>query len=133
MNARAFFPLGKRYKLLRRPTEAIMPSSPRPVRRDCHGRLISALLNRAGQDCDIVETTLTPWASATFIGARHCLTLILKGDDAAVRAEALTVLLPEADFTIAGHLVADLSVDSTEVTGPDEARLRLSILTIENW
>ncbi|MFT3967348.1 MAG: hypothetical protein QM690_15840 [Sphingobium sp.] len=133
MNARSLFPNSRRYRLIRRPTEPIMPASPRPVRRDCHGRLIAALLERAGPDAEMAEDGLTPWASATFIGARHRLVLVLRGDDAASRAGALASLLPEAEFAIAGHLVADLAVDCCESDHPGEGRLRLSILTIEAW
>ncbi|HEX7874119.1 MAG TPA: hypothetical protein VF475_14485 [Sphingobium sp.] len=133
MNARALFPVGKRYRLLRRPTEAIMPSSPRPVRRDCHGRLIAALIDRAGPDSEIVDDRLSPWASATFVGARHEMVLILKGADAITRAIALARSLVEAEFTIPGHLVADLAVDGCDADIPGESRLRLSILTIEAW
>jgi len=139
MNARALFPAlpalpaGKRYRLLRRPPDSILPSSPRPVRRDCHGRLSAALIDKAGGDCAVAETTLTPWASATFIGARHGIILILQGDDAAVRAEALAAMLPDADFAIPGHIVADIGVDGITLVGEEEARLTLSILTIEAW
>ncbi|CAN5200425.1 hypothetical protein BH10PSE13_BH10PSE13_25360 [soil metagenome] len=139
MNARALFPAlpalpaGKRYRLLRRPPDSILPSSPRPVRRDCHGRLIAALIDKAGGDCAVADATLTPWASATFIGARHGITLILRGGDAAVRAEALTAMLPDADFAIPGHIVADLAPDAITAIGAEEVRLVLSILTIEAW
>ena len=68
-----------------------------------------------------------------FIGARHGLTLVLKGEDAVPRAEALAALLPEAEFAIPGHLVADLAVDRLPAEEPDEARLLLSVLTIEAW
>ncbi|MET0365001.1 MAG: hypothetical protein ABW169_10135 [Sphingobium sp.] len=133
MNARTLFPVGKRYRLLRRPTDPIMPSSPRPVRRDCHGRLIAALIERAGHDSKMIDDALTPWASATFVGARHKLTLLLTGEDADSRATALAAALVDAEFTIPGHLVADLVVDGCDVDVPGEARLRLSVLTIEAW
>lgn len=139
MNARALFPAlptlpaGKRYRLLRRPPDSILPCSPRPVRRDCHGRLIAALVEKVGEDCVANDARLTSWASATFIGARHDVTLVLHGADAAVRAEALAATLPDADFVLPGHIVADLAVDGFALTGEEEARLALSILTIEAW
>lgn len=132
MNMRALFPAGKRYRLMRRPSEPILPSGPRPYRRDCQGRLVTALLDLAGADGEVVIGSLTPWASATFVGARHGVTLILKGDDSQERAATLAESLPEAEFAIAGHLVADLSVEIA-ARGPDESRLILSILTIEAW
>ena len=133
MNARAHFPVGRRYKLIRRPTEPIMPSAPRPARRDCHGRLIAALLERAGAGSEVIEDSLSAWASATFIGARHRLTLLITGNDAVERARDLARLLPDAEFAIAGHLVADLAVDAWESGADGSASLRLSILTIEAW
>jgi hypothetical protein len=136
MNARALFPTalptGKRYRLVRRPPESILPSSPRPLRRDCHGRLIASLIGLAGEDCTVPDSGLTPWASATFIGARHAITLLLEGEDSGVRAQALAAILPESDFAIPGHIVADLSVDGI-APDPQGARLTLSILTIEAW
>lgn len=132
MNARTLFP-GKRYRILRKPQDAILPSAPRPFRRDCHGRLMAALLDIADPGTDIEEDSLTSWASATFIGARHALTMLLTGEDAASRAAALTQTLPEADFTIPGHLVADIAIDPIQQNGSGEFRLTLSILTIEAW
>jgi hypothetical protein len=132
MNARAIFPTGRRYRLMRRPSETILPSSPRPVRRDCHGRLLTALLDRTGPDSDVEDSRITAWASATFIGARHTVILMLNGEEKAARAQVLRTALPEAEFAIPGHIVADLSVDGVE----DESgavRLTLSILTIEAW
>lgn len=132
MNARALFPVGRRLRLLRRPSEPILPAAPRPVRRDCQGRLVAALIGQLEAGDDVVAETLTPWASATFIGARHGLTLVLRGEDAAARARELATQLPEAQFALPGHLVADLVVDAiTEEAG--EVRLLLSVLTIEVW
>lgn len=133
MNARSLFPIGKRYRLLRRPSDEIRPSSPRPARRDCHGRLLAALLERAGPGSEIAWDSLTAWASATFIGARHGLVLILRSEDSSLRADALAAMLPEADFAIPGHLVADLAVERQPDGEAGEARLLLSVLTIEAW
>ncbi|HEX7820674.1 MAG TPA: hypothetical protein VF463_08640 [Sphingobium sp.] len=133
MNARALFPAtARRYRIARRPTEVIRPASPRPMRRDCHGRLLTALLDRAGAGSAIVDSGITGWASATFVGARHGVTLALRGEDMVVRAEALLAILPEAEFALAGHIVADLSIDRMDLEA-EEVVLTLSILTIEAW
>lgn len=133
MNASALFPVtGKRYRIARRPTGAILPSAPRPMRRDCHGRLLTALLDRAGQESEVVDSGITGWASATFIGARHRVTLAVRGEQAMERAELLRDALPEAEFAIPGHIVADLTVDQVEQDG-DAAILTLCVLTIEAW
>jgi hypothetical protein len=133
MNARAIIPAGRRLRILRRPPESILPSSPRPARRDCHGRLIAALLDAGGPESDVVDGALTPWCSATFIGARHSLTLVLRGEDAVARADALAGRLPEMEFRIMGHIVAELVVEERQAVSAGEVRLRLGVLTIEAW
>lgn len=133
MNARAIIPSSRRLRILRRPPESILPSSPRPARRDCHGRLIAALLDQAGPDSEVFASALTPWCSATFVGARHVLTLTLKGEDATKRAADLAARLPETEFRLPGHIVADLVIDERQDTAENEVRLRLIILTIEAW
>ena len=133
MNTRSILPPARRLRILRRPPESILPSSPRPARRDCHGRLIATLLDQAGPDSEITDSVLTSWCSATFVGARHAVTLVLRGMDAAARGAALAVRLPEMEFRLPGHIVADLVVDEREETATDEVRLRLSVLTIEAW
>lgn len=134
MNMRTILPPSvRRLRILRRPPESILPSSPRPARRDCHGRLITALLDMAGPATEIVDSAFTPWCSATFIGARHKLTLVLTGNDAAERAIALTQSLPETEFRIFGHIVAELVIDERRATSAAEVRLHLCVLTIEAW
>lgn len=133
MTVLGIIPPGRRLKILRRPPESILPSTPRPARRDCHGRLRAALLALAGEDAAITDGTLRPWHSATFVGSRHDLLLAIRGDEAAARAESLATALPETDFRLPGHIVVDLKVGQLE-PGPDEPiRLRLEILTIEAW
>lgn len=70
-----------------------------------------------------IEATSRPWASITFTGARH--RLILAGgtiDEAALGA------LPEHEFTLAGHIVADVAIIDERARG---GALELEILTIE--
>jgi hypothetical protein len=133
MNARAIIPSSRRLRILRRPPESILPSSPRPARRDCHGRLIAALLDAAGAQSEVVDGALTPWCSATFIGARHSLTLVLRGEGAVANADMLARQLPEMEFRIMGHIVAELVVEERQAVGAGEVRLRLGVLTIEAW
>ncbi|MET0238724.1 MAG: hypothetical protein ABW184_02400 [Sphingobium sp.] len=126
------FPSARRYRIKRRPPESIQPSTPRPMRRDCHGRLVSALLDRAGPGWETRECALTAWASATFLGARHVVTLRLEGEDAEDRAQRVVGCLPEAEFAIPGHIVADVAIDTVRMTDGG-ATVALSILTIEAW
>lgn len=119
---------------------------PRPPRRDPHTRLIAQLLDHAGPDSSVIATSSRPWASATFVGARHVIVLKLSGAGHAARADRFIETLPDVEFSIAGHIVADTCVDerllrSAETAGhnpapqpgPAETVLRLCLLTIENW
>ncbi len=119
--------------MLRRPPEAIRPASPRPVRRDCSGRLCAALTALAGEHATVTFEGFRPWHSATFIGTQHRLTLRLTGDEASARAEALATTLPEAEFRLPGHVVVDLAVDAVAHDGADSAQLSLCVLTLEDW
>lgn len=68
------------------------------------------------------------WASATFVGARHVLTL------ASTRSPHLDqwlTALPEAEFALRGHLVADLKVMRVIRDG-DAVSAMLEILTVED-
>lgn len=70
----------------------------------------------------------TRWASATFTGARHQLTL------RAVDSPALTdwiAGLSEQTFHLPGHVVADLIVLGVEVVQPAQM-IRVEALTVES-
>lgn len=123
----------KRLRILRRPTESIRPAMPRPQRRDCQGRLVTALLALAGDGASLETATLRPWCSATFIGAQHRLTLRLAGADALRRADRLANGLPEAELSLPGHIVADLAVDGIRTGEEGTVLIDLAALTIEDW
>lgn len=78
------------------------------VRSDATTLLARALVAdaaRYGLALVVRDWRAHPWASATFVGARHVATLAVTGDAAAWLAR-----LPEADVPLRGHLVADLVV-----------------------
>lgn len=109
-----------------------------PVRRtDPLPRLLRQLVARAGEPCTVVRTASRPWASALFQGRRHEVTMMLPGADAAGRLAAMVEGIGEAEWTLQGHFVADITVDAQQVaTEPDGglvATLELSALTIEEW
>lgn len=79
----------------------------------------------AGVAITIVTADATPWASATFNGARHRLTLV--GEGAAF--ERWVARLPEADLPVRGHLVADLVV--RRAVAEDGVVIDLEVLTVE--
>jgi hypothetical protein len=123
----------RRYRMARRPEVSIQPCAPRPQRRDCHGRLVSALVAMAGERCEVEAASQRPWCSATFVGTQHRVALRLTGCDASERAQALAASLPEAEVNLANHIVVDLAIDAVQVASDNDAVLILAVLTIEDW
>jgi hypothetical protein len=75
-----------------------------------------------------------PWASATFSGARHKLTLRLQGEDAPDRADAFLADLVGKEFPMRGHILADIClISQTRTSGPagPDIELRIEALTVE--
>lgn len=70
----------------------------------------------------------TPWASVTFTGARHRLRVAAP---VSPTLDAWLAALPEAEFRLRGHLVADLAVAEDARTG-GQAEVTLEILTVED-
>ena len=100
-------------------------------RADAHRLLVRALQSRAGADATIAASRSETWASATFRGARHAITLRLTGDDAADRGARLAEEMDGIEFDLPGHLVADIQVRSRS---GDAAGVTLEIeaLTVED-
>ena len=75
-----------------------------------------------------------PWASATFSGCRHELTLRLEGPTAAAEADAFLHGLEERDLPMRDHILADIALVA-ETRRPGERGLdillQLEALTIE--
>ena len=90
-------------------------------------RAIEANALRAGCPVRMSASDWTRWASATFTGARHNLTL--EADESGVLDGWLTEL-PETDLPIRGHLVADIVVMSVQ-RAKGVATVRLEALTVE--
>lgn len=110
-----------------------------PIRRDPHSRLMTQIASLAGENALIRESHSRPWASATFVGAQHFITLEFSetsGDTP--DAQAFIDRLPEAEFSVPGHIVADATIDSRDSEWLDRGaairtHLRLAVLTIEDW
>ena len=64
----------------------------------------------------VEEIESTDWASATFVGATHQITIRLEGGPKVVNACATGIVnnLPEREIPIAGRIVAELAVDEDE-------------------
>ena len=82
-----------------------------PARGPDAGTLLRRAIERDAHDqgCTVAVDTLdlTRWASATFVGARHRLTLRAASG---AGFDAWLAHLPEADLPLRRHLVADVSV-----------------------
>jgi hypothetical protein len=90
-------------------------------------RALVASAAAAGCPVTVQAADWTRWASVTFSGARHELTLT---GEASRALNAWTAALPEAEFALRGHLVADLSVARRQRSG-DQVTLGLEVLTVE--
>jgi hypothetical protein len=81
----------------------------------------------------IEELVSTPWASVTFRGARHRLTFALEGDGAAEASDAFLARMDEAEFDIAGHILADIALAEVERSeAGDRVRVTIEALTVED-
>jgi GNAT superfamily N-acetyltransferase len=90
-------------------------------------RALEANARRAGCPVRMSASDWTRWASATFTGARHELTV--EADESGALDNWLTEL-PEAELPIRGHLVADIIVASVR-RGEGVATILLEALTVE--
>lgn len=95
-----------------------------PARPGCpHNRLSRLLAAELPDGITVGSSTLRPWASANFVGARHVFPCIgpVSPSDFQERLAALEWRLP-------GHIVADVAV---EPAGGD-CDFRIEILTVED-
>lgn len=95
-------------------------------------RLLTQVIERAGQPATIERATSRPWNSALFQGRRHVILMHISGADAAARRAHFTHDLGEVEWTLPGHFVADIIVDDHRADSHGEW-LELSALTIEDW
>ncbi|HVI99778.1 MAG TPA: hypothetical protein VM657_12015 [Sphingomonas sp.] len=97
---------------------------------DAGTRLTRALMAAAaanGVACAIVESDWTRWASATFTGAQH--KVILAGPFTPALDDWLTTL-PEREFVLPGHLVADLTIVAMRASS-ERIEAEIQALTVE--
>lgn len=92
---------------------------------DAHPQLLRAI-HRLAPLAAMPADRGTTWASATFEGMRHRLSLLVNESD----ADRLTSLLPNHEFELRDHFVADMLVaDRIEESGG--VLLAIEALTIE--
>ena len=94
------------------PVRKIRP--PCRARRTTGERLRTALSELAGPHARLLGSSKRAWASITFCGARHSVSLAFEGAEAVEAGEAFIAALPEHEFAIPGQLVADATVAKAE-------------------
>jgi len=101
---------------------------------DATGAVVRALSSSfANLGVTLEEIRSRSWASATFTGARHELTLRIAGDGARGAADAFLANLHAAEFKLRGHILADIALLSDERRDDqDWVRLSLDALTVED-
>jgi hypothetical protein len=92
---------------------------------DPHARLGCALTDLSGGE--IVESRQSPWASATFTGARHQFILHL----ASATPTDVLCALDEQEFNLPGHVLADIVMSDFNMQG-DRNRVTIDALTVED-
>ncbi|RIV76737.1 hypothetical protein [Pelagerythrobacter aerophilus] len=93
-----------------------MPRDPLPPRRTTADRLREALLELAENRAAVRTHREKAWASVTFEGSRHTVTLRFDGHHAVAAGEQFIAALPEHEFAILGQLVADATVTRVDHT-----------------
>jgi hypothetical protein len=110
--------------------ESLMRWSPvRPARPGCpHRRLAHLLARELPHGLLLGASTLRPWASANFVGARHLFPCRIADEDAAVLRPLLQARLESVEWRLPGHIVAGRVVEIAE----DSGGLRIEVLTVED-
>lgn len=96
--------------------------------------LLRALIARAGIDRDRIllsDFRSVDWQSLTFIGERHEIELRIPAPDATVIAGRIADGLEDAEFCVAGQIVADIGLQSVPSHNPDGSiTLKMEALTV---
>ena len=96
--------------------------------------LLRALLARIGDRADrilLTEIQSVDWRSLTFTGETHVMMLRVPGPNADTIVGRLTLGLGDMEFSIPGHLVADIAVAGAPAHALDgSVTLAIEALTI---
>lgn len=94
---------------------------------DAGTRLVRVLEAGAPGVC-VTARRSTRWASITFTGARHALSLAAPASPA---VEQWLADLPDANFTVPGHLIAEVVIKAVTAT-PERLTAEIEVLTLED-
>ena len=90
-------------------------------------RALVAGAARAGCPIEVEMAEMVRWASVTFTGARHALRVTVADSPALA---GWLAALPEAEFALRGHIVADIAVEQVE-RADGRAIVTIEALTVE--
>jgi hypothetical protein len=96
-----------------------------------HEALASRLVNMLSPaEARIMSSTMVPWASITFTGARHRYVMLVSGDKAIGAVRHMERNIGNAEFEIRNQLVADVSISAPAC---DTALMQIEIeaITVE--
>jgi hypothetical protein len=112
-------------------TGSFHPGIAQQVGRD--RALVRQLEALAGGEGLMLVHASRAWASITFAGSRHSFTWAFDGRDAVEAGEAMIAALPDHEFSVPGHLVADAAVGSAEQRAdPPRLVVEFEILLLED-
>jgi hypothetical protein len=98
------------------------------------GALVRALIARSGVEKNRIllsDVHSTEWRSLTFAGERHLIAMRVTGADSAEAVRRMCAGLEDAEFSIAGLVVADIAVAGSPRRALDGAtELTIEALTI---
>ena len=77
------------------------------------------------------SATSRPWASITFAGEQHRLSLCLPGPGAQAAVDAFLDGLAEREFALRGHVLADIAGVESRRDADGQVRVTLEALTVE--
>ncbi len=80
------------------------------MRREPAAHLLDAICELASAQADLVGHHQSAWASITFSGTRHRVSLCFDGAEAVASGEAFVAALPDHEFAIPGQIVADAGI-----------------------
>ena len=86
----------------------------RPKRRTVADRLRMALTDLADGHEQVISHRETPWASITYAGSRHTMTVSFTGAAAVEAGETVIAQLPDHEFTIPGQVVIEATVRAVD-------------------
>ena len=96
--------------------------------------LLRALLARAGVSRNrilLIELQSVDWQSLTLAGERHRIQLRVAPPDSAAIADRLTIGLEDAEFAIAGQIVADIAlVGAPQLEDDGSTTVKIEALTV---